>query len=228
MSKNKVRKNKSNKNRKSNSIPIHKGSATLTHPLGVKILKARKSFTTIFEMFSIVTKWDKKLYLDKIRLGFSPIMLIPMLVSWIEIPLHRLGAAPHVLQSTFPIILKSVELCNAVMYWLQTSGFIIYLNLLFSLKFIQLLFKQDTINKQLQENMTPWVIFKMLFALVSLYSATQYHPGILGSILAWGTILLIVTTIPYLFKLRHNQKLHGSFNPDLMLKRELRREKKRK
>lgn len=60
----------------------------------------------------IVAKWDKKLCLDKIRIAFSPFMLIPLVVPWIETPIHKLGAAPHVLQSTFPITLKIVGICD--------------------------------------------------------------------------------------------------------------------
>lgn len=183
MSKNKAHKNKKSKHRSPKNPVLESGSNT-SYPIGIELLKQRESLIKTSDKTFILAKWDKRLYLDKIRLVFSPITLIPMIVTWIETPLHKLGAAPHELQNTFPIILKTVEICDTVMYWLQTSGYIQILYLLLSINFIQILYKHAKHNNQLQEKMTPQIIYKMLFDLVLLYSATQYFPGVMGSILA--------------------------------------------
>lgn len=227
MSKNNSRKNHKNKYKRPKNIPVLESATNTSHPLGIKLLEQRNSLTKTADKTFILAKLDKKLYLDKVRLVFSPMMLIPLIVSWIETPIHKLGAAPHVLQDTFPIILKTVEFCDLVMFWLQTSGFIQILYLIFSINFIQILFKHNKHNKQLQEKITPWLIIKMLFDLVLLYSSTKYFPGVMGSILAKATILFILLTIPYIIKLHHHQKHKGSFDPDRLLKKERRREKKR-
>ncbi|MDH6373749.1 hypothetical protein M2444_005592 [Paenibacillus sp. PastF-3] len=227
MSKNKPSKKQRKKHKRTKNIPVLESGPPPVPPIGIELLKIRESLTKILDKLFSIAKWDKKLYLDKIRFAFSPFMLIPLIVSWIEAPIHKLGAAPHVLQSTFPIILKTVEICNTVMYWLQTSGYIQIVYLLLSMKFIQILYKHNKHDKQLQEKMTPSLICKMLFDLVLLYSATQYFPGVLATVSAWAILPFLVITLAYIASLGHYQKQKGSYDPDQMLKRERRREKKR-